>query len=110
MICEFEMGKWQAVELPQPCCTSAAFRGKKQMDPSASNFLMAPLHTYFASRAACCLQDPLASVAPRKANWDLRRDVAKKLEKLDRRTQRAMLTLMQQQQRDQIEADGGIRD
>ncbi len=28
------------------------------------------------------MQDPLASVAPRQANWDLRRDVAKKLEKL----------------------------
>ena len=56
------------------------------------------------------LQDPLAGVAPRQANWDLRRDVAKKLEKLDRRTQRAMLTLMQQQERDRLEAEGGIRD
>lgn len=55
-------------------------------------------------------EDPLANVAPRKANWDLRRDVAKKLEKLDRRTQRAMLTLTQQQQRQQIEDDGGVRD
>ncbi|KAK9804024.1 hypothetical protein WJX73_002966 [Symbiochloris irregularis] len=55
-------------------------------------------------------EDPLASVAPRQANWDLRRDVAKKLEKLDRRTQRAMLTLMQQQERDRLEDAGGIRD
>ena len=36
--------------------------------------------------------------APRKANWDLRRDVAKKLEKLERRTQRALLLIMQQEQ------------
>lgn len=56
------------------------------------------------------MQDILASVAPRQANWDLRRDVAKKLEKLDRRTQRAMLMLMQQQERDRLEGAGGIRD
>jgi len=29
----------------------------------------------------------LLGAAPKKANWDLRRDVAKKLEKLDKRTQ-----------------------
>ncbi|CAN0490442.1 unnamed protein product, partial [Ectocarpus sp. 8 AP-2014] len=29
------------------------------------------------------------NIAPKKANWDLKRDVEKKLEKLDRRTQRA---------------------
>jgi hypothetical protein len=27
------------------------------------------------------------TLAPKKANWDLKRDVAKKLEKLERRTQ-----------------------
>ena len=46
----------------------------------------------------CDLQDPLSLAAPRKANWDLRRDVAKKLEKLERRTQRALLLIMQQEQ------------
>ncbi|ESO06492.1 hypothetical protein HELRODRAFT_160668 [Helobdella robusta] len=32
----------------------------------------------------------LLNLAPRKPDWDLKRDVAKKLEKLERRTQRAM--------------------
>ena len=40
----------------------------------------------------------LLSVQPKKANWDLRRDVAKKLEKLDKRTQRAMIELMRQEE------------
>jgi len=35
-------------------------------------------------------------VRPRKANWDLKRDVEKKLEKLERKTQRAVLDLIQQ--------------
>jgi hypothetical protein len=41
-----------------------------------------------------CLQDPIVSIAPKKPNWDLRRDVAKKLEKLEKRTQRAIVELM----------------
>jgi len=32
-------------------------------------------------------QDAIMTLAPKKANWDLKRDVAKKLEKLERRTQ-----------------------
>ncbi len=43
-------------------------------------------------------QEGLLSVQPKKANWDLRRDVAKKLEKLDKRTQRAMVELMRQEE------------
>lgn len=44
------------------------------------------------------VQDILASVAPKKPNWDLRRDVEKKLAKLERRTQRALVQLAQQAQ------------
>ncbi len=40
------------------------------------------------------VQDPIVSIAPKKPNSDLRRDVAKKLEKLERRTQRAIIELM----------------
>ncbi|XP_077454153.1 coiled-coil domain-containing protein 12 [Stigmatopora argus] len=36
----------------------------------------------------------LANLAPRKPDWDLKRDVAKKLEKLARRTQRAIAELI----------------
>ena len=39
-------------------------------------------------------QDPFVNIAPKKPNWDLRRDVQKKLDKLERRTQKAMYKLM----------------
>ncbi|ORX57609.1 mRNA splicing factor [Hesseltinella vesiculosa] len=38
----------------------------------------------------------LFNLAPKKANWDLRRDVEKKMQKLDRRTQRAILDIIRQ--------------
>lgn len=44
-------------------------------------------------------EDPFVNIAPKKPNWDLRRDVAKKLEKLERRTQRALIELMQEEER-----------
>ena len=34
------------------------------------------------------------NLAPRKPDWDLKRDVSKKLEKLERRTQRAIAALI----------------
>lgn len=41
------------------------------------------------------LQDlDISSLAPRKPDWDLKRDVAKKLEKLERRTQKAIAELI----------------
>ncbi|KAM4687344.1 coiled-coil domain-containing protein 12 [Discoglossus pictus] len=45
----------------------------------------------------------LASLAPRKPDWDLKRDVAKKLEKLDKRTQRAIAELIRERLRGQEE-------
>uniref|UniRef100_A0A5S6QI99 Cwf18 pre-mRNA splicing factor n=1 Tax=Trichuris muris TaxID=70415 RepID=A0A5S6QI99_TRIMR len=38
----------------------------------------------------------LASLAPKKVDWDLKRDVQKKLDKLERRTQRAIIELIRQ--------------
>jgi len=38
----------------------------------------------------------LNTLAPRKANWDLKRDVEKKLTKLERRTKRAMAELIRE--------------
>jgi coiled-coil domain-containing protein 12 len=38
-------------------------------------------------------EELLVGAVPKKANWDLRRDVAKKMEKLDRRTQWAIVEL-----------------
>uniref|UniRef100_A0A2P2L1L3 Coiled-coil domain-containing protein 12 isoform X1 n=1 Tax=Rhizophora mucronata TaxID=61149 RepID=A0A2P2L1L3_RHIMU len=39
-------------------------------------------------------EDPFLNIAPKKPNWDLRRDVQKKLDKLERRTQKAIYKLM----------------
>lgn len=39
-------------------------------------------------------QDPFLNIAPKKPNWDLRRDVQKKLDKLEKRTQKAIFQLM----------------
>ncbi|GFP98072.1 coiled-coil domain-containing protein 12 [Phtheirospermum japonicum] len=39
-------------------------------------------------------EDPFLNIAPKKPNWDLRRDGQKRLDKLERRAQKAMLVLM----------------
>lgn len=36
----------------------------------------------------------VTSLAPRKPDWDLKRDIAKKLEKLERQTQKAIAELI----------------
>ena len=69
-----------------------------------------PCHGRAGSDAGPALQDVLVNVAPKKPNWDLRRDVARKLEKLERRTQRAMILIMQQEERERLQAEGGIQD
>eukprot|EP00262_Sarcandra_glabra_P007715 TRINITY_DN20623_c0_g1_i1.p1 TRINITY_DN20623_c0_g1~~TRINITY_DN20623_c0_g1_i1.p1 ORF type:complete len:152 (-),score=57.00 TRINITY_DN20623_c0_g1_i1:306-761(-) len=45
------------------------------------------------------IEDPFVNIAPKKPNWDLRRDVQKKLEKLERRTQKAIIQLMEEQEK-----------
>lgn len=48
----------------------------------------------------------IANLAPRKPDWDLKRDVAKKLEILERRTQRAISELI----RDRLRLNQGDLD
>ncbi|KAM6338434.1 coiled-coil domain-containing protein 12 [Podargus strigoides] len=45
----------------------------------------------------------LSNLAPRKPDWDLKRDVAKKLEKLEKRTQRAIAELIRERLKGQEE-------
>ncbi len=54
--------------------------------------------------------DDMINVAPKKANWDLRRDVGRKLEKLERRTQRALVAIMQEQKRQTLAGEGAQAD
>ena len=55
-------------------------------------------------------QEVLVNVAPKKANWDLRRDIADKLARLERRTQAAMVRLMQQEEAARLAEEGGQQD
>lgn len=48
----------------------------------------------------------LATLAPRKPDWDLKRDVAKKLEKLEKRTQKAIVELI----RDRLKEENNLAD
>lgn len=50
-------------------------------------------------------EDAIMTLAPKKANWDLKRDVAKKLEKLERRTQKAMIAMMLEAQAKEMAED-----
>ncbi|KAJ0106442.1 hypothetical protein Patl1_19276 [Pistacia atlantica] len=45
-------------------------------------------------------EDPFVNIAPKKPNWDLRRDVQKKLDKLERRTQKAIYKIMEEQEKE----------
>lgn len=56
------------------------------------------------------VQEVLINVAPKKANWDLRRDIADKLARLERHTQAAMIKLMQQEEQRRMAEDGGQQD
>ncbi|MQL72205.1 hypothetical protein Taro_004544 [Colocasia esculenta] len=57
------------------------------------------------------IEDPFVNIAPKKSNWDLRRDVQKKLDKLERRTQKALYQLYveqdEQREREALEGNNG---
>uniref|UniRef100_A0A6Q2XIS0 Coiled-coil domain-containing protein 12 n=1 Tax=Esox lucius TaxID=8010 RepID=A0A6Q2XIS0_ESOLU len=53
-------------------------------------------------------QGDLANLAPRKPDWDLKRDVAKKLEKLERRTQKAIAELIRDRLKGSEEELAGV--
>lgn len=58
------------------------------------NFKSKNLISKFVSLQVVLQDLDISSLAPRKPDWDLKRDVAKKLEKLERRTQKAIAELI----------------
>ncbi|VFQ77997.1 unnamed protein product [Cuscuta campestris] len=44
-------------------------------------------------------EDPFMNIAPKKPNWDLRRDVQKKLDKLEKRTLKALHQLGEEEEK-----------
>lgn len=51
----------------------------------------------------------IASV-PKKVNWDLKRDIAKKINRLERRTQKAVVELLRQRLEEEAEKEAGEDD
>ncbi|KAB1210618.1 Coiled-coil domain-containing protein 12 [Morella rubra] len=61
--------------------------------------------------APAAKEDPFVNIAPKKPNWDLRRDVQKKLDKLERRTQKALYKLMEEQEKQkELAEEDGVND
>lgn len=73
-----------------------ALQGKARPPPPPPTFQ--PLAPATPALLLESSEDPMVSIVPRKPNWDLRRDVAKRMEKLEKRTQRAMILLMQEEE------------
>eukprot|EP00775_Hariotina_reticulata_P011163 gene11163-11313_t len=55
-------------------------------------------------------EELLASVAPKKANWDLKREIEPRLARLERRTQRAMVEIMLEEEQQRLQQEGGVAD
>ncbi|WIA09550.1 hypothetical protein OEZ86_012114 [Tetradesmus obliquus] len=55
-------------------------------------------------------EELLASVAPKKANWDLKREVEPRLARLERRTQRALVEMLLQEEQQRLQQEGGVAD
>ena len=47
----------------------------------------------------------LLNLAPRKPDWDLKRDIKTKLERLDRRTKRAIAEMIRERLKESAKAD-----
>ncbi|CAD6343828.1 unnamed protein product [Miscanthus lutarioriparius] len=46
------------------------------------------------------VENPFGNIAPKNPNWDLKRDVQKRIDKLERRTQKALAEIALEQQRE----------
>lgn len=70
------------------------FHRRKLRYCNQTSFIRCTVLLYLEYQLNFCVQDPFLNIAPKKPNWDLRRDVQKKLDKLERRTQKALYKLM----------------
>ncbi len=69
-----------------------------------------PVHQQRCCPTVPCLQELLASMAPKKANWDLKREIEPRLAKLERRTQRALVEIMLEEEQKRMQIEGGAAD
>lgn len=103
----------QKIENPTPL-PKPKFRSYKPQDESLKESVMPSakpadvaeeVKEQLAAADSRVVMDDLdiTTLAPRKPDWDLKRDVAKKLEKLEKRTQRAIAELI----RDRLRLEQG---
>jgi coiled-coil domain-containing protein 12 len=106
-------------ELPPPPSSSSSGRREREAAvaeeplPSAEDLLLAeaegggegdggaPIEETLLQRELRITKEEaggegVVNIAAQKANWDLKRDVAKKMKKLERRTQRAIVELLRE--------------
>ena len=96
----------------EPALQMVRFRNYKPRDKMLKYFEMeAPkVEALITEEEIKKMGEPIATengimdIAPKKANWDLKRDVARKLERLEKRTQRAIVDLI----RDKVEGGGDL--
>ena len=74
--------------------------GVAQIDPSSTNGNVPAIST----------NTELTSMAPKKVNWDLKRNIQPKLDKLEKRTQKAIVQLLRERLAMEVDArdDDGI--
>jgi coiled-coil domain-containing protein 12 len=96
----------------EPALQMIRFRNYKPRDKMLKFFEMEPpkVEALITEDEIKKMGEPMATengimdIAPKKANWDLKRDVARKLERLEKRTQRAIVDLI----RDKVEGGGDL--
>mmetsp|Transcript_9077 Transcript_9077/g.19467 ORF Transcript_9077/g.19467 Transcript_9077/m.19467 type:complete len:189 (+) Transcript_9077:110-676(+) len=81
--------------------TSALEEAMKQAQAEAS-----ALAGVGGEGSSAVLGNNLAAMAPKKVNWDLKRDIQGKLDKLERRTQRALVDLLKERLEKEAEDEG----
>ncbi|XP_063685480.1 coiled-coil domain-containing protein 12-like [Bolinopsis microptera] len=68
----------------------------KQLEQVEATSIVSTVTGILDKATAQSTEVDLNTLAPRKANWDLKRDVEKKLSKLERRTKRAMAEMIRE--------------
>nr|CAH7714846.1 unnamed protein product [Callosobruchus chinensis] len=98
-------------ELPKPVFRSYRPANEELNDfikePSAPGDVAAEVKDHLEASKSGVVIDQLdvTALAPRKPDWDLKRDVAKKLAKLERQTQRAIAELIRDRLKEKSKTD-----
>merc|ERR1712025_198206 len=107
------MGEGEDLSLPAPVFRSykptADELAEKALDPAEPSAIEEQIEDVLSTAKETTIIEELdfMNLAPRKPDWDLKRDIAKKLEKLERRTARAIGEIIRERLRAE---EGGEED